>query len=116
MWRFFCAVVALGGTPVRGQSSLDSTTSHTIELKASLAASYTTSRNWSATDFQNFAFSGSLFLQDVGQRATRRHQHQLLADLSYLRFIDSTWVKGVDRFVVTMLWSNSADHWTRSWS
>lgn len=93
-----------------------STTFRTINLKSSLSASYSTSRNWQTADFQNYALSGSFFLQDVGVHTDRRYQHQVLADLSYLKFVDSTWVKGTDRFLLSMLWSRSAKKWTHSYS
>lgn len=107
---------ALSAVPIIAQIPVDSSAFRTIALKSSLSASYTTSRNWQAADFQNFALSGSLFVQDVRVRSDRQHQHQILADLSYLKFVDSTWVKGSDRFILSMLWSRNVKKWTHSYS
>lgn len=85
-------------------------------LNASISASYTTSQNWELSDFQNYAIAGSLFFQDDLERTNRRHQHKLLADLSYLKFVDSIWVKGADRLQVNLLWSKSERKWTHSYS
>lgn len=98
------------------QSAVDTTTTRTLDFKSSISASYTTSHNWQSQDFQHYALSGSVFVQDLGSTSTRRHQHQLLADLSYLKFIDSTWSKGTDRFVASFLWSRSMKKWTRGYS
>jgi len=95
----------------------DSTGSyHVSQLLGSIAASYSTSKNYTGTDFQNLAFSSSFFWQHDGQRETLLHSHKLLADLSYLKFIDSTWAKGIDRVQANFLWSRSAKKWTHSYS
>lgn len=98
------------------QSVNDTTTTRTIDFRSSMAASYATSHNWQAQDFQNYALSGSVFVQDLGSSSTRRHQHQLLADLSYLKFIHSTWSKGTDRLLVSLLWSRSMKKWSHGYS
>jgi hypothetical protein len=98
------------------QSSIDTSTRKSAIINASIAASYTTSRNWQPTDFQNYAIAGSLFIQDDLERTNRRHQHKLLADLSYLKFVDSIWVKGADRLQLNLLWSRNEKNWTHSYS
>lgn len=93
----------------------DSITSRST-LTTTLSASYTTSRNWQGTDFQNYALSSGLFWQDDLQSAKRRHQYKVIADLSYLKFIDSTWVKGADRLQTNFLWSRTERKWTHSYA
>lgn len=94
----------------------DSSAFRSSTLNASLSASYTTSKNWQSTDFQNYALSSGLFWQDDLQSATRRHQFKVIADLSYLKFIDSVWVKGADRLQANFLWSRTERKWTHSYA
>lgn len=96
--------------------AVDSTRSHTLTLKSSCAGSYATSRNWQAPDAGHCTLNGSFFLQHTAERRGHRHQHQVMADLGYLKFIDSTWSKGTDRLACNLLWSRSSQRWTRSWS
>lgn len=70
-------------------------------LYSSLSTSYSTSNNWQGSDLQNFAFLGNVLYKHAAWDSTRSHAHQVLADLGYLKFVDSTWVKSVDRVQVT---------------
>lgn len=85
-------------------------------MKGALSTSYSTSQNFQPRDFQNYALNASLFLQDDLKGAERRHQHKLVADLGYLKFIDSIWVKGIDRLQLNLLWSRTQRKWTQSYS
>lgn len=114
------SVVALSASMVRCQRMevpLDSVLSSGLQFNSSLSAAYSTNRNWSGQDFQNLTYASSLFAQHDLQRASgRRHQHRLTADLSMIKFIDSTWTKGADFLSVSLLWSKSDRKWTHSYS
>lgn len=85
-------------------------------MSGTLSGSYTTSRNYQAEDFRNLAFTGGVFFQDDLKGQTRRHSHKLLADLSMLKFIDSTWTKGNDRLQANLLWCMTDQKWSHAYS
>lgn len=97
-------------------SALESTTRVTNSLYTSLSSSYSTSSNWQGQDQRNFSFLGNVLYKHSTQDSTRSHAHQLLADLGYLKFVDSLWVKSVDRLQVNMLWSAKARRFEHSYS
>ena len=76
-------------------------------LYGSLSASYATSQNWAGQDLKNYAFATNLLYRHSVFGNSRSHTHQLAADLGYLKFVDSTWVKHVDRILVNLLWNSS---------
>ncbi|MBL7953356.1 MAG: hypothetical protein JNM62_16740 [Flavobacteriales bacterium] len=93
--------------PYRTQSS---------SLYTALSTSYSTSTNWQGQDLRNFSFLGNVLYKHNTQDSTRSHAHQVLADLGYLKFVDSLWIKGVDRFQVNLLWATKARRFDHSYS
>lgn len=85
-------------------------------LYTSLSTSYSTSTNWGGQDLRNFSFVGNAQYRHGAIGAGRSHAHQLLADLGYLKFVDSIWVKSVDRLQVQLLWSHEAARMRHSYS
>lgn len=61
-------------------------------LYSSLSTSYSTSTNWQGNDLRNFAFIGNVLYKHSAQDSTRSRAHQVLADLGYLKFVDSLWL------------------------
>ena len=116
-YAFTLSVILFARISAHGQA-IDSTIAvpRIIQLRTSLSASYATSQNFQSRDFQNYALNAGLFVQDDRTGEVRKHQHKLLADLGYLKFIDSSWVKGIDRLQVNLLWSRTQRKWTHSYS
>jgi len=85
-------------------------------LYTSLSSSYSTSTNWQGQDLRNFAFIGNLLYKQSAQDSTHSHAHQVLADLGYLKFVDSIWVKSVDRVQVNLLWAARGQRFDHSYS
>jgi len=97
-------------------SALESTTRVTNSLYTSLSSSYSTSSNWQGQDQRNFSFLGNVLYKHSAQDSTHSHAHQVLADLGYLKFVDSLWVKSVDRFQVNLLWAAHARRFEHAYS
>jgi hypothetical protein len=93
--------------PYRTQSS---------SLYTALSTSYSTSSNWQGQDLRNFAFLGNLLYKHNAQDSTRAHAHQVLADLGYLKFVDSLWMKSVDRLQIHLLWSAQSRRFDHAYS
>lgn len=85
-------------------------------LYGSLSASYATSQNWAGQDLKNYAFATNLLYRHTLFGSERSHAHQLAADLGYLKFVDSTWVKHIDRIQVNLLWNSSGRKFNHSYS
>lgn len=85
-------------------------------LYSSLSTSYSTSTNWHGHDLRNFSFLGNVQYRHGAIGAGRSHAHQFLADLGYLKFVDSIWVKSVDRLQVQLLWGQEAARMRHSYS
>jgi len=82
----------------------DSTTTSTF-LQTSLSASYTANNNWQGQDFKNLSFAGSINYRYGRSTLNWRQQHFLMANLSYLKFIDSLWLKNTDVINIQLLWN-----------
>ena len=85
-------------------------------LYASLSSSYSTSTTWQGRDLRNFTFVGNLQYRHALNDSSHGHAHQVLADLGYLKFVDSIWTKNLDRFQVNLLWSNTGRKLKHSYS
>lgn len=85
-------------------------------LYTALSSSYSTSSNWQGRDLQNFSFIGNVQYRHSGIDSIRSHAHQVTADLGYLKFVDSIWVKSVDRLQVNLLWSTTGRKFKHSYS
>jgi len=95
----------------------DSTAHNSSTLLASLSAAYAVNKTQQGNSFNNITVNGSFFFQhDLQRDSTWRHQHRVVADLSYIKFVDSIWVKGIDRLQANFLWSRNTRKWTQSWS
>ncbi|MBS1583159.1 MAG: hypothetical protein JST66_13255 [Bacteroidetes bacterium] len=81
-----------------------------------LSTSYAASENWGGLDLRHHAFSGNLLYRHTAAGSGRSHLHVAMADLGYLKFVDSTWVKHLDRLQVALLWSTAGRRVRRSWS
>lgn len=79
----------------------------TTFLYGSLSTSYTASRNWGGQDLRNYAFTGNLLYRHTLFSTERSHAHQVAADMGYLKFVDSTWTKHLDRLQVNLLWNST---------
>ncbi len=85
-------------------------------LYGSLSASYASSSNWNGRDRRNFALVGNLLYTHDRITPGHSHSHQLLADLGYLKFADSTWEKSLDRLQVNLLWNRNGKKFNSSYS
>lgn len=85
-------------------------------LYGSLSASYAASQNWGGQDLKNYAFMGNLLYRHSLFAGTRSHMHQLMADVGYLKFVDSVWVKNMDRLQTNFLWSSTGKRFNRSYT
>ncbi|MFM9984780.1 MAG: hypothetical protein ACKVOK_06070 [Flavobacteriales bacterium] len=94
----------------------DSTISVLSQLNAALSSSYTANANWQGQDFQHYAFAGSLNARHQKMGGQWNHQHMILCDLSYLKFIDSLWIKNTDRLQVNLLWSEEGTRFRHSYT
>lgn len=101
--------------PLMPKAQSVSTTTRS-ELYTSLSSSYSTSSNWQGQDLRNFSFLGNVLYKHNVQDSTRSHAHQVLADLGYLKFVDSLWVKSVDRLQVNLLWASQNKRFDHSYS
>ena len=105
-------------TPVDSTSKfVESTTAFTSSsLYGSLSASYASSSNWNGQNLRNFALLGNLLYTHSLFSASHSHMHQVMADLGYQKFVDSTWVKSIDRVMVNLLWNNTGKKFNSSYS
>lgn len=114
------SVLILSATFVWGQQGAtppDSVVSSGLQTNGTLSAAYSTNQNWSGQDFQNLTYAASLFIQhDLQRSGGRQHQHRIMADLSMVKFVDSTWSKGADFLSASLLWSKAERKWTHSYS
>lgn len=90
--------------------------STTTSLYSSLSTSYATSSNWNGQDLRNFALQGNVLYSHNLFAATHSHSHQLMADLGYLKYVDSTWEKSLDRLQVNLLWNNTGKKFNTSYT
>lgn len=84
-------------------------------LYGSLNASYATSQHWGGLDQRNYVLIGNVIVRRSVFAGDRYSSHQAMADLGYLKFVDSTWVKSLDRLQINLLWSTSRARWSRSY-
>ena len=85
-------------------------------LYGSLSASYAASQNWGGQDLKNYAFMGNVLYRHSVFAGSRSHMHQLMADVGYLKFVDSVWVKNMDRLQTNFLWSSTGKRFNRSYT
>lgn len=85
-------------------------------LYGSLSASYATSDNWNGQDLRNFALQGNLLYTHNLFTDSHGHSHQVMADLGYLKFVDSTWEKSIDNLQVNLLWNNTGRKFKTSYT
>ena len=90
----------------------------TSALYGSLSTSFAASQNWGGQDLTNYAFTGNLLYRHNLLRGGRSHSHshQLAVDLGYVKFVDSTWVKHIDRFQANLLWNSTGRKFNHSYS
>lgn len=86
------------------------------QIYTALSTSYSTSTNWQGQDLRNFSFVGNLQYRHGMLDSTRSHAHQVLADLGYLKYVDSLWVKSVDRLQINLLWATAGTRTRHSYS
>lgn len=99
-----CASLSWGALFGQGPDSTTAARSHNNSfIYTSLSSSYSTSTNWQGQDLRNFSFLGNAQYRHGAIGAGRSHAHQLLADLGCLKFVDSIWVKSVDRLQMQLL-------------
>ena len=80
-----------------------------------MSASYAASQNWGGQDIKNYAFVGDLIYRHNVFEGSRSHAHQLMADLGYLKFVDSVWVKNIDRIQANLLWNSTGRKFNQSY-
>lgn len=85
-------------------------------LYGALSASYATSNNWVGQNQRTYALVGNLIYMHTAISGGRGHTHQVLADLGYLKFVDSTWAKNLDRLQTNFLWNSTGKRFNQSWS
>ena len=84
-------------------------------LYGALCASYAASENWGGQNLKNYAFAGNLLYRHNVFESTRSHAHQFMADFGYLKFVDSIWVKNMDRIQSNFLWSSTGNRLNQSY-
>lgn len=85
-------------------------------LYGSLSASYASSDNWNGQDLRNFSLQGNLlYTHDLFAEGSG-HSHQVMADLGYLKFVDSTWEKSIDMLQVNLLWNSTGRKFNSSYT
>ena len=84
-------------------------------LYGSCSASYAASDNWGGQSMKNYAFVGNVLYRHNVFEGNRSHAHQVMADLGYLKFVDSIWVKNIDRVQTNFLWSSMGRRLNRSY-
>lgn len=85
-------------------------------LYSSLSASYASSDNWNGQDLRNFSLQGNLlYTHDLFAEGSG-HSHQVMADLGYLKFVDSTWEKSIDMLQVNLLWNSTGRKFNSSYT
>lgn len=82
----------------------------------SVSASYASSNNWNGHNLNNFALIGNLLFSHFLFASEHSHSHQIMADLGYLKFVDSTWVKSLDRVQVNLLWNSTGKKFNSSYT
>lgn len=104
--------------PAQGHASglINDSLKLSTSLYTSLSTSYSTSSNWQGLDLRNFSFVGNVQYRHGAIGAGKSHAHQLLADLGYLNFVDSIWVKSVDRLQLNFLWGSEAPRMRHSYT
>ncbi len=88
----------------------------TSSLYGSLSTSYATSSNWNGQDLRNFALVGNVLYSHNLFATTHSHSHQVMADLGYLKFVDSTWEKSIDNLHMNLLWNNTGRKFNSSYT
>jgi hypothetical protein len=84
-------------------------------LYGALCASYAASENWGGQNLKNYAFAGNVLYRHNVFEGTRSHAHLFMADLGYLKFVDSIWVKNMDRIQTNFLWSSTGKRLNQSY-
>lgn len=109
-------MLLLAGTNYCLTQVSDTTQSLFRQLNASLSSSYSANANWQGQDFQHYAFAGNIIARHQKTGMRWNHQHLILADLSYIKFIDSLWFKNTDRFQMNLLWSEEGARFRHSYA
>jgi Protein of unknown function (DUF3078) len=75
-------------------------------LTGSLSASYVTFKNWEGENHTSLTFLSNV---DYRHRLTKgtgwTHEHQIKAELGFINYTDSIWVKSNDQFRIAMQWN-----------
>jgi hypothetical protein len=102
---------------MRGQQS-DSLSVQTRRsfLYAGVSSSYATSTNWDGRDLRNFSLTANVQYTHGGIVGERSHAHQVLADVGYLKYVDSIWVKSLDKLQVNLMWASKGLRMKHSYS
>lgn len=72
-----------------------------------LSTSYSANKNWQGKDFRNLSFATNSQFRYNANSNIWNQAHVIIADLSYLKFIDSLWIKNQDKIQMNFLWSKS---------
>jgi hypothetical protein len=99
----------------KAQTSSDTTIVSTT-LYTSLCTSYTANKNWQGQDFQNIAFNSNILFKHNLSSNKLKHAHVIIADLGYLKFVDSIWTKSQDRIQLNLLWNSQQGRIKHSYS
>lgn len=111
-----CAAADLAHNEVSTDTAIVPPAFITTSLYGSLSTSYATSSNWNGQDLRNFALQGNVLYSQSLFAASHGHTHLFMADLGYLKFVDSTWEKSLDRLQVNLLWSQTGKRFNSSYS
>jgi hypothetical protein len=90
--------------------------SRATDFYGALSASYATSTNWGGQDLRNYSSASNLLYRHNLFSDGYSHAHLVAADLGYLKFVDSTWVKHMDRLQVNLLWYSGSRKLNHSYS
>ena len=81
-----------------------------------LSASYAASDNWAGQNTHNYAVTSNVAYRHNSFGTGWGHAHHFMADMGYLRFVDSTWVKNIDRLQTNFLWNGSGRRLNQSYA
>jgi hypothetical protein len=75
-------------------------------FNGSLSASYVDYKNWNGDDHRSVSFiSNADYRHRLTTVAGWSHEHQFKAELGYLNYTDSLWIKSADQFKAALQWN-----------
>ncbi len=113
-WILLSLLISLEGN---SQTPMDTVISTNLQFTGNITSAYSKKSNWNSNNYRFFSLSSEIYTQhDVYRSSGKYHQHRFLADVGFLKYIDSTWSKRSDFVQLALLWGNQSDSWSSSYS